>query len=426
LKLILIAQIFQLQVMEIILEMQSIDLLKHKVYLMVLEVFFQVVGSATQTFSISGISVKERTGNRATQATAANRPWLRRGLTNLATQSDFANGLAGAPSRAGLVTVATMDGYSGALAFGYAAGTQSYAYKSVTPAAGAMYTSAFVVEMDDGLAPSFSGPASSVTNSLAIVHGGGVPLTSTYQVVDMGLGRFLVVASAALGANSQFGLIKYGTNDSRTFKYTRQGLFQGVYTAEKLLAAGGIPQTTTVPVSTPIGRWLWDFRGTNDSLVVNYNGMPSFTAGTLPSAADVFIGMTRRGAHAVIAMDATNWYRVFAFAAGGNEPAFWSAGSNITLRVNGALVGGVGTATRDQLAAALPTGTPCVLEATGCDLSTWVSLHLGGYGGWQLLGDVAALIVTPLPPLTQLFSQPSTSCWMRAEPVSSARITAVA
>jgi len=74
---------------------------------------------------------------------------------NLLTETEFRNGLTGAPTRGGLISATTLNGYQGAIAFGHDGVTGSYAYKSISVDALTTYNVSVVVEMSDGLAPTF-------------------------------------------------------------------------------------------------------------------------------------------------------------------------------------------------------------------------------------------------------------------------------
>jgi hypothetical protein len=140
---------------------------------------------------------------------------------NLFTNSEFPNGVTDAPTRGGLLTATTFSGLTGTtgLAFGYDGTTSTYAYKAGA-VTGTTYVFSVYVRMDDGGAPVFEGASgSSANNTFAIGIGGAVSVPTTYTVVDMGGGLYRVSGAATAGgvpANS--GIVKYATNDNRTFK----------------------------------------------------------------------------------------------------------------------------------------------------------------------------------------------------------------
>lgn len=218
-----------------------------------------------------GTVVNAQGGVNLTQSTAANRPVLRRGLVNQLTQSDFQNGVTDAPTRGGLVTASTLAGYGGAIAFGHDGSATSYGYKLFAATLNAAYTLAFVVKMDDGNAPVFGNVSSpDASNPFAVVMYGNAysPIgAGGYTVTALADNTYLMTCSAVATASvaTNFGVVKYPANNNRTFKVTRYGLFTGTVTASQILAAGGIPLTTTAPASSTNGPFAWKFDGSNDS-----------------------------------------------------------------------------------------------------------------------------------------------------------------
>lgn len=310
------------------------------------------------------ISVRELPGAHLTQSTAANQPILRRGLVNLLTQSDFQSGVTDAPTRGGLVTASTLAGYGGALAFGHDGTTLSFAYKSFTYTVGLTYTFAAVVAMDDGNAPTFAAvfDYTSSANSFALVTAGAVidPRTITATLVSTGL--YLVCGTYThSGVGTNTGVVKYTTHSNRTFKVTRYGLFSGTVTAQQIIAAGGIPLTTTAAASGAKGNYWWQFDGSNDGLVLS---QPVFTAsnddgfvcaGVTPnSVAGVQTVVASRGPIATPTNCANGL-----FMSSGAPLAYWE--------------GGVATSLTGS---AVPVGTPLVISAQ--KVGTAVSLRVNG------------------------------------------------
>jgi hypothetical protein len=152
--------------------------------------------------------------------------------TNLFTQSEFANGVTDAPTRAGLLTATTFSGLIGTtgLAFGYDGSTSTYAYKSGA-VDGTTYTVSAYVRMDDGNAPVFgSATGAAASNTFALVVGGNIATPTSYTVMNMGGGLYRVSGTAAAGAAvSNSGVIKYGTNNNRTFKVSGYQLEAGEF-----------------------------------------------------------------------------------------------------------------------------------------------------------------------------------------------------
>ncbi|SFO54359.1 YD repeat-containing protein [Variovorax sp. PDC80] len=199
--------------------------------------------------------------------------------TNLFTQSEFANGLTDAPGRVGVVSVASMTGLAGALRIAPDPnGPYSLAYKTFAATPGTTYTLSVIVEMEDGLPPSFGSPTvNTAENSLAIVMFGGGIATNKYVVQDLGNGRYRIsataIAPAVLGLN--FGVVKYTANDARPFRVSGYQLVQAA-------TAGTYVPTTTASTAAKdqqqhsvydkAGRLVATVNATTDALgsVVKY------------------------------------------------------------------------------------------------------------------------------------------------------------
>jgi hypothetical protein len=148
--------------------------------------------------------------------------------TNLLTNSEFPNGLSDAPNRGGLVTLDSMDlgnGAVNAIAFGYDGSTTSFAIKTnFTPVIGETYVLSVIVEMDDGLPPSFeSSNFNSIQNDfvmyLAGNPSGADPLTYTVSRMYNNTYKVSAVKTTSLDI-AAFGVYRYSTNSPRTFKVT--------------------------------------------------------------------------------------------------------------------------------------------------------------------------------------------------------------
>lgn len=188
------------------------------------------------------------------------------GTPNLLSAPEFAAGLADAPVRAGLLTLSSISGYDNAIAFGHDGVAASYAYKQYASfSASVAYTLSVIVKMDDGNAPSFSnvGGSASANNSLALVIRGNATTPSLNIVDNLGGGLFRISATDATSAVgvANIGVVKYTTNDARTFKVTGYKLEVGstatAYTPQSVLRQRGTYQdsTGTMPV-TAVGEVL--------------------------------------------------------------------------------------------------------------------------------------------------------------------------
>jgi hypothetical protein len=152
--------------------------------------------------------------------------------TNSFTQSEFANGVTDAPTRGGLVSATTFSGLIGTtgLAFGHDGTTTSFAYKDGS-VNGTTYAISAFVRMDDGNAPVFSSSTlSDATNTFAFVVGGTGINPTTYVVTNFGGGLYRVAATGTSGAaTTNSGIVKYNTNNNRTFKVSGYVLEAGTF-----------------------------------------------------------------------------------------------------------------------------------------------------------------------------------------------------
>ena len=186
-------------------------------------VFAFTRAAANTDITIDSISVRELPGNHAYQTTTTSRPTLS-ARYNLFTATEFANGLADAPSRAGVVTPASLPGYAGALAFGYDGINPSYAYKAGAPAS-TNVTLSVVVRMDDGLPPLFDATSGASNSDFALVIRNAAAAPRSYQVTNLGNGFYRVSVAVISGAGSDSsGVVKYASNSSRRFKVTAYDL----------------------------------------------------------------------------------------------------------------------------------------------------------------------------------------------------------
>lgn len=185
--------------------------------------------------SVTGISIREITGIHASQATTANKPVLRRGVVNLLTYSqDFTNAawiLEGGVTRSGSTLLCPADGNRVYAAGTFPSGPQTFA---------------------------------------VLLSGSGTCTLFGYNGTDSGGGNFGIAQitltatptiyvtnySPTAPSNWRFGRLAGDTATSITFG--AGGLFAGTYTADQILAAGGIPLTTSAPASSTQGPYWLD------------------------------------------------------------------------------------------------------------------------------------------------------------------------
>ena len=199
-----------------------------------------------------------------TQTTAGFRPVLRHGPKNLLTNSEFQNGIADATVRGGLVSVSAISGFAGAVAIGRDGVTSSFAYKTFVTVTGAVYTFAVFVQMDDGQAPALNSPAASHPSiDFTLVCNGAAISPSLCSVKSISGGIYRVSATVSANAGANFGVVKYNTTSTRTFRATGYQLVEGKDACD-------YKATTSSPLSTGgvggKGAMWWEFDGLDDRL----------------------------------------------------------------------------------------------------------------------------------------------------------------
>jgi len=184
--------------------------------------------------------------------------------TNLFTHSEFANGLRDTENWIGAVRASQMEGFAGALRIGVDP-REGYAgayklHQSLT--LGATYTMSVVVEMEDGLPPSFgSTNARDAANSFAFASLGRMADPLAYTVQHLGGKQYRVATTGvASGEMAYFGVVKFTSNDPRPLRVTG-------YQLEQTDVASNITPTTATPVliaaktQSQVTRFAYDSAG---------------------------------------------------------------------------------------------------------------------------------------------------------------------
>lgn len=215
---------------------------------------------------ISNISVRELPGIHALQATSQNKPALRRGLVNLQTHSTPTAGqwVLG-QSGTGVIPVVTY-GHSTApngqpatrVQLERGAGTtlsdwSQFHAPTVTVATGLVHSAALWMRTTDGVS----------TRNISLRDGVGntaVQVTGQWQlfVRNATPSGFMAAGCRLRGTE--------GTDQTADILVANAGIFQGTVTADQILAAGGIPVTTSAPASSSVGPQYWQFDGGDDRL----------------------------------------------------------------------------------------------------------------------------------------------------------------
>lgn len=339
--------------------------------------------------SLDNITAREVTGNHASQATTGSKPTLRRGLVNQLLYSQWGGG-GNAPTG---WTAFGGGGVEGALlpsgmrqrVFTSAA-SQDFIYQTIALAANTTYTFALSVDAN---------PGNLINGALVgystIPAGTSFTVASSASVASVGSTILVTIVVGAAAGNMRLR-VGPGSQTVTTGSVTLSApaLFQGTVTAQQIIAAGGIPLTTTAPASSALGNYWWQFDPAAPGDFFNIG------TGAIGANVDIFIGATRTkdkcvlldgmdggGGKYVGVIDATN---TSVLATNGIGTAF-------TTFVNGVAVGSVGYLTRGQLTAAWPIGSTAVLEFRNVDLSTWTALRLFGYPTFEFGGSCASVVI---------------------------------
>lgn len=220
--------------------------------------------------------VKDQLGSlNATQATTGYQPKLRRGVVNLLTYSNDLSNVAWSKNAvsvaANKIVADTSTGYhSTSRGYVVPAGTnQTLAFllssaeyskaRLSDNSSGEWYCS---VDLSTG-AVSASGGARLVSAAAVKLSDGNV--LAAVVVTGNGVVKGYAVAGypnsgATLGI---YGAQYTGDGVSGIYLYS-MGIIQGALTAQQILAADGIPLTTTAPASSSAGAYKWEFDGTDD------------------------------------------------------------------------------------------------------------------------------------------------------------------
>lgn len=180
---------------------------------------------------------------------------------NLATQSEFVNGVADAPTRGSVTAVAFAGLFCGTgLSLQLVPATTVYGYKTVPTVAGTIYTLSVFVRMDDGGPPVFgSAGTNNPLNDFVLNVGGSVTSPSLYTIEDYGGGLYRVWFSAAAASDNAYaGVIKYGSNSARGFSTSGWQFEQGAFpTSYMPTGASTATRAADVPIASGASFTSW-------------------------------------------------------------------------------------------------------------------------------------------------------------------------
>lgn len=180
---------------------------------------------------------------------------------NLASQSEFVNGVGDAPTRGSVTATAFAGLFSGTgLSLQLIPTTTVYAYKTVPTVAGTTYTFSIFVRMDDGGAPVLSAAGNqSSLNDFVLNVGGVVTSPSLYTIEDYGGGLYRVWFSAAAASDNAYaGVIKYQTNSGRGFSTSGWQFEQGAFPTSYIpTGTSTTTRAADLPIASGAGFTSW-------------------------------------------------------------------------------------------------------------------------------------------------------------------------
>jgi len=215
----------------------------------------------------------------ASQSTGANRPTERRGIVNNKTYSHDLSQAAGWTFTASSYATGKLDPNGGSSAFKIiesATNAQHYVTGgSVT--VGTPSTFAAVLKQDGRGWATLTSWTSYANFDLVNGVVGNTGVSTGLSIAAMGNGYFLCVLNWT-PVNTQGAVISVNSSNTSSFgpSYIGDGasgidfygcaLFTGTLTAAQILAAGGIPLTTTTAASSTAGNYALQFNGTSNYL----------------------------------------------------------------------------------------------------------------------------------------------------------------
>ena len=233
---------------------------------------------STNTATFSNISVREIPGNHASQPTTSSKPLLRRGPVNqLLWSGDFSN--AAWTKTAASVAYNATTAPDGGTCFKLTEDTATALHRveqNWTATAGATYTIAVVVKAaerkwaclfeDSGGGSAWVNLSDGALGSVANGTAASAHLGSGWHLLVLTYAQTGTILRFRLNTATANNIGSYAGDGTSGVLLHRAALFNGTVTADQILAAGGIPLTTTAPASSERGRYSWQFDGSNDFL----------------------------------------------------------------------------------------------------------------------------------------------------------------
>lgn len=244
------------------------------------------INTAAAVCRFNNISIRELPGIHATQPTTQNKPALRRGLVNLLTYSDDFGNAAWVKTNTTYSSGKLLETYSessipytATQAAYQATANQAFTYAFIAKKAERSRIRLWLRGLNSGnrYQVGFNLNDGTILPESTVV---GNFTSGVCSATNLGNDRYLCVASAITGAgetavSGNIGLMNDVVSVSNAAYIGTPGygafiesaaLFKGTVTAEEILAAGGIPVTTTAPASSAMGPQYWQFDGVDDRL----------------------------------------------------------------------------------------------------------------------------------------------------------------
>lgn len=214
------------------------------------------LGLALTKIAASGISVKEVTGIHATQGTAGNKPVLRQGLVCRSYPSGDIT--LWDTTAAGTITGGQADPVGGTSAQLFS-GANKNVYITAGAASGVL----------SGLSFTHAAHLYSPTGGTLTMGSAAGGAKTTLVTIPAGWS----IATAYWTATETNGPVLNLNGSLTSVTVYRQGIYLGTVTASQILAAGGIPLTTSAKASAGTGPSYWEFGG--DGTITDYLGLGS-------------------------------------------------------------------------------------------------------------------------------------------------------
>lgn len=298
--------------------------------------------SATVTIS----SVTKVTGIHASQSTPGYKPTMRRGIVNLLTYSnDLTNG-----------AYQTQNG-----------ATKSGQTLNIASAGASAYHTTTVPVGTNTFAIVVSGSGTIKFWMWGATDGEKSPLIITLTDTPT------LYAISATGAGLMYGFFGNAETTATSVTIGGYGLFAGTLTAAQILAAGGIPLTTTAPASSSAGNAYLEFDGVDDRLSL---GGPLFQMAddhcVVAAAMKSSVDTTSPG---IIAVEGTGTDLIGLTFSAAKVQYFLNAGGGVSYRVSNS-----GYQSIPIVVTGRKVGTSAVLRVNGVQQGAALSTSATGSG----------------------------------------------